>query len=261
MKFAANLSMMFTEYDFIQRFQAAADNGFKAVEYLFPYEHDAGVLAGHLAKNSLQQVLFNMPPGNWDSGERGIASLPGRENEFQENVAIAISYAKALQCPRLHCMAGLRDDTIAYEVQQATYISNLRKAGERCKSEGIQLLIEPINSTDMPGYFLSSFDYALEILREVSGNFPDLIKLQFDIYHCQMIHGDVPAWLERCHHQTAHLQIAGVPGRHEPDIGTLPLNDIIAVCEALHKDLFIGCEYRPKGKTTDGLGWMKAHAT
>jgi hydroxypyruvate isomerase len=260
MKFAANLSMMFTEVAFPDRFQAAAEAGFSAVEYLFPYEWAPDLLASILADNNLQQVLINMPPGDWDAGERGMASLPGREHEFQEGVAKAVAYAKALDLSRLHCMAGLRDQSIDKNLQHETYVSNLRYAAKQCADNGIQLLIEPINPVDISGYFLNDFGLALDIISEVNAPGPASLKLQFDIYHCQKIHGDVPGWLDRCHDQTAHLQIAGVPDRHEPDVGHLPLAEIMATCQAIHPELWIGCEYRPKGQTTAGLGWMTLYA-
>lgn len=258
-KFAANLSMMFTEVDFPERFQAAADAGFLAVEYLFPYDWAPDMLATKLNRNNLQQVLFNLPPGNWQAGDRGLASMPGREQEFNEGVARAIAYARRLNLSRLHCMAGLRDPAIDRKKQRKVYVSNLRHAARSCIDNNIQLLIEPINPVDMPGYFLDDFGFSLEILSEVNSTDPDLLKLQFDIYHCQKIHADVPAWLEKCRNYTAHLQIAGVPDRHEPDHGDLPLAEIMEVCGQIHPDLWIGCEYRPKARTVAGLDWMKPY--
>ena len=260
MKFAANLSMMFTEVAFPDRFRAAAEAGFSAVEYLFPYEWTPDLLTSNLKDNNLQQVLFNMPPGHWDAGERGIASLPGREQEFREGIAKAIKYAGTLNLTRLHCMAGLRDRSVDETVQRDTYVANLRDAASQCAENGIQMLIEPINPGDIPGYFLNDFGLSLDIISEVNADGPGLLKLQFDIYHCRKIHGDVPGWLEKCRDHTAHLQIAGVPDRHEPDVGDLPLAEIMATCEAIHPDLWIGCEYRPKAQTTDGLGWMKSYS-
>lgn len=259
MKFAANLSMMFPEVAFHERFKAAADAGFAAVEYLFPYDWDAGLLAARLDENNLQQVLFNLPPGNWQTGEKGLASLPGREHEFSNGFATAIAYAGALNLPRLHCMAGLRDHAIDHKQQRETYVNNLRHAAQACMDNNIQLLIEPINPVDIPGYFLDDFGFALEILAEVNSSVPGLLKLQFDIYHCQKIHGDVPAWLDKCRNRTAHLQIAGTPDRHEPDLGDLPLAEIMEVCAHIHPDLWIGCEYHPEARTETGLGWMKPY--
>ena len=259
MNFAANLSMMFTELAFQERFRAAAEVGFCAVEYLFPYEWTPDFLAMKLEDNKLQQVLFNLPPGNWEAGERGLACLPGREQEFSEGVAKAIACARRLNLSRLHCMAGLRDHAIDPETQREIYVGNLRRAAQQCAGNNIQLLIEPINPVDIPGYFLNDFGLSLDVLSEVNSTVPDLLKLQFDIYHCQKIHGDVPAWLEKCRKRTAHLQIAGVPDRHEPDIGDLPLAKIMEVCAEIHPDLWIGCEYRPKARTEAGLGWMKPY--
>ncbi|WP_108882963.1 2-oxo-tetronate isomerase [Anderseniella sp. Alg231-50] len=259
MKFAANLSMMFTEVAFADRFQAASEVGFSAVEYLFPYEWEPDWLATKLKTANLQQVLFNMPPGDWEAGERGMASLPGREQEFREGIAKAIKYANALDLSRLHCMAGLRDTSVDETVQRDSYVGNLRYATTQCRDNGIQLLIEPINPVDIPGYFLNDFGLALDIISEVNAAGSALLKLQFDIYHCQKIHGDVPGWLDRCRDQTAHLQIAGVPDRHEPDVGHLPLADIMSACQAIHPDLWIGCEYRPRAQTAAGLGWMKPY--
>jgi 2-dehydrotetronate isomerase len=257
MKFAANLSMMFTELDFPERFVAASDAGFKGVEYLFPYAFDANDLKRRLDGNGLQQVLFNLPPGDWDAGERGLASLTGREAQFYESVATATTCANILKPARVHCMAGMRQTDVDARQQRATYAGNLVHAATAFHEAGIELLIEPINPHDMPGYYLNDFGLALEIITEVNriSSFP--IGLQFDIYHCQRIHGDVPHWLERCRGHTRHLQIAGTPGRHEPDLGDLPLDAILEVVDTLHPDLWIGCEYRPAGRTLDGLGWMK----
>ena len=259
MKFAANLSMMFPEVAFPERFQAAAEAGFSAVEYLFPYDWDVDLLAARLDENNLQQVLFNLPPGNWQAGEKGLASRPGREHEFSDGVATAVAYARALDVPRLHCMAGLRDHAIDHKQQREIYVNNLRQAAQTCMDNNIQLLIEPINSVDIPGYFLDDFGFSLEILAEVNSSVPGLLKLQFDIYHCQKIHGDVPAWLEKCQNQAAHLQIAGTPDRHEPHLGDLPLADIMEVCAQIHPDLWIACEYHPKARTETGLDWMKPY--
>ncbi len=256
MKFAANLSMMFTEHDFPERFVAASDAGFKGVEYLFPYAFDAADLKQWLDDAGLEQVLFNLPPGNWDAGERGIASLAGREAEFSKSVDTAMAYAEILKPPRVHCMAGMRQPDVDARQQRATYVSNLVDATQRFQQAGIQLLIEPINAHDMPGYYLNDFGLALEIIAEVNRISAAPLALQFDIYHCQRIHGDVTGWLERCREHTRHLQIAGTPDRHEPDLGDLPIGEILEAVGTLHPDLWIGCEYRPAGKTEAGLGWM-----
>ena len=256
MNFAANLSMMFTEHDFLDRFEAARKAGFNAVEYLFPYDWPVAEVREKLQAAGLQQVLFNLPPGDWAGGERGLASLPGREAEFEESLAISSSYARELKPLRVHCMAGMRDETVSFAKQRSTFVTNVRKAATAFDEMGVDVLIEPINPFDMPGYFLNDFALALELLDEINQHAVNPVKLQFDIYHCQRIHGGVPAWLERCKNHTAHLQIAGTPERHEPDRGDLPLADILQTVEALHPDLWIGCEYRPAGRTEDGLGWL-----
>ncbi len=256
MNFAANLSMMFAEHDFLDRFEAARKAGFRSVEYLFPYDWPAAEVKKRLDAAALHQVLFNLPPGDWNAGERGLASLPGREGEFDESLAIAMAYARELNSFRVHCMAGMRDEAVSFTQQRATFIANVRKAASAFSGIGVDVLIEPINPVDMPGYFLNDFALALELLDEINQEAIAPVKLQFDIYHCQRIHGGVPAWLERCRNHTAHLQIAGTPDRHEPDRGDLALDAILGTVQALHPDLWIGCEYRPAGRTEDGLGWI-----
>jgi len=256
MNFAANLSMMFTEHDFPARFVAASGCGFKAVEYLFPYDWPVELIDARLREFGLLQVLFNLPPGNGDGGERGLACLPGREGEFEKSIEQATTYAEVLKPLRVHCMAGLKAPDADFKTHRATYVSNVRKAAKAFHELGSDVLIEPINPYDMPGYFLDDFGLALEILAEINQDFTANVKLQFDIYHCQRIHGDVTGWLERCKAHTAHLQIAGTPDRHEPDVGDLPLAEILEVAGSLHPELWIGCEYRPAGNTQDGLGWL-----
>ncbi|MDX1718312.1 MAG: TIM barrel protein [Anderseniella sp.] len=256
MNFAANLSMMFTENDFPDRFGAAAGCGFEAVEYLFPYDWPVELVDARLREFGLLQALFNLPPGNWDAGERGLACLPGREDEFGKSIETATAYADVLRPLRVHCMAGLKAPDTDFRTHRETYVTNVRKAAKAFRELGIDVLIEPINPYDIPGYFLDDFGLALEILAEINRDSAANVRLQFDIYHCQRIHGDVTGWLERCKEYTAHLQIAGTPDRHEPDLGDLPLEEIIEVAGALHPDLWIGCEYRPAGKTEDGLGWL-----
>ncbi len=259
MNFAANLTMMFTEHAFLDRFEAAHEAGFAGVEYLFPYDWPADELSARLYRTAQQQVLFNLPPGNWEAGERGLASLPGREAEFEQGIATALAYARVLKPLRVHCMAGLTAPGTDPKLQRATYVANVRKAAGAFAKIGVDVLIEPINPFDIPGYFLNDFGLALEMLAEINVESAAPVKLQLDIYHCQRIHGGVPAWLERCREHTAHLQIAGTPDRHEPDRGNLPLQEILEAVEALHPDLWIGCEYRPAGRTEDGLGWLKPY--
>jgi len=258
-RFAANLSMMFTEHEFLDRFAAAADAGFKEVEYLFPYDFSASDIADRLQKFSLAQVLFNMPPGDWSAGERGFACLPGRSEEFNAGVERALSYAQTLNCPRVHAMAGLTPQGVDENSLKANYLDNIAYAANQAGKIGIDLLIEPINNYDIPGYYLNDFGMAVALIEEIASRGGTTPKLQFDIYHCQRIHGDVPAWIERCAPHIAHYQIAGVPGRHEPDNGNLPFETIIEAAEQFIPGLSIGCEYLPAGRTEDGLDWLKQY--
>jgi 2-dehydrotetronate isomerase len=262
-RFAANLSMLYAEHEFLDRFAAAAADGFKAVEYLFPYEHEAGVLAARLRDHGLQQVLFNGPPGNWERGERGMAALPGREDEFRRSIDTALRYAQALQCPRVHLMAGLAPAGVERAKLLATYQSNLAWAAQQAASAGVTCLIEPINTRDIPGFVLNRQDEAHRIVQEVGA--PNL-KVQMDLYHCQIVEGDVAMKIRQYlpSGRVGHMQIAGVPERHEPDIGEVSyaylFNVIDEVSAACGWDGWVGCEYRPrrgavKGGTSAGLGW------
>jgi hydroxypyruvate isomerase len=246
-RFAANLSFQFGEAPFLERFERAAKAGFSGVEYLFPYEHDPKDLRGLLTGNGLEQVLFNLPPGNWQAGDRGLAAVPGREAEFRASVDLALRYAEALGTTRVHVMSGIADGTEALE----TYLANLELAASRFGAAGITTLIEPINQRDMPGYFLSDFGVARAIVEAIDG-----VALQFDIYHRQIIHGDVTMGLREAMPVIGHMQIAGVPDRHEPDSGELDIGHVLATIRELGYEGWIGCEYRPKGLTENGLGWM-----
>jgi 2-dehydrotetronate isomerase len=249
--FAANLSMMFTEVPFLDRFRAAADCGFTAVEYLFPYEHAPETIATKLAEAGLVQALFNMPPGNWSAGERGLAALPGREAEFTTALETAIDYAKVIGTLRLHMMAGIAPSQDSRAIN--TYRENLKRAADRAGEAGIGLVIEPINGRDMPGYFLDDFDRAEAFVTQI--NAPH-VTLQFDIYHRQILHGDVIMALRRLAPLIGHIQIASVPDRHEPMTGELDDRRIFAEIDAIGYEGYVGCEYRPAGLTEDGLGWM-----
>lgn len=260
-RFAANLSMMYTEYDFLGRFAAAAADGFEAVEYLFPYEHDAAELRRRLDDHGLFQVLFNAPPGAWQAGERGIAALPGREEEVRSGIDRALEYAAALHCPRVHVMAGLvRPDATAVQLAEHrdTYLANLSWAAEQAAAMGVDILIEPINQRDMPGYFLSTQAEAHALLREVGAA---NLKVQLDLYHCQIVEGDLTATLRRDVPTggVGHLQVAGVPDRHEPDRSELDIRHLFGVIDDLGFDGWIGCEYRPRAGTSEGLGWLHAY--
>ncbi|MEM9059606.1 MAG: 2-oxo-tetronate isomerase [Pseudomonadota bacterium] len=246
-KFAANLSMMFNEHGFLDRFAAAAKCGFRGVEFLFPYDFDAAEIRSALDASQLEQALFNVPPGDWEAGERGMAAIPGREQEFRDTFLKALDYASVIEPDAVHVMAGNASGKSA----QATFVDNLAwataEAGDRL------LVIEPINSRDMPGYFLSRSDQAMAIIGTVGAA---NLKLQFDIYHTQIMEGDLTRRLERLLGDIGHIQIAGVPERHEPDSGEINYPHLFAQMDALGYDGWVGCEYRPRGQTEVGLDWM-----
>ena len=265
-RFAANLSMLYPEHAFLDRFAAAAQDGFSAVEYLFPYAFSAHKLQQHLQDHGLQQVLFNAPPGDWDAGERGLACLPGREAEFRQSFAKALEYAAALACPRVHVMAGIAPVSVDAGVLQKTYEGNLHWAAEAALPAGIDVLIEPINTRDMPGYFLNRQEAAHQIVQALGA--PNL-KVQFDIYHCQVMEGDVASKLR--HYlpsgRVGHIQIAGVPERQEPSVGELNYDYLFEVIDAVSAQCgwegWVGCEYRPAlgavpDGTSEGMHWMRA---
>jgi hydroxypyruvate isomerase len=262
-RFAANLSMLYPEHAFLDRFAAAARDGFEAVEYLFPYAHEPALLASLLAEHGLQQVLFNAPPGDWEAGERGLACLPGRESEFRRGFEQALRYAEMLRCPRVHVMAGLSPAGAERARLQAVYEANLAWAAKEAASVGREVLIEPINPRDIPGFFLNRQDEAHRIVQAIDA--PNL-KVQMDLYHCQIVEGDVAMKLRRYlpSGRVGHLQIAGVPERHEPDLGELNHTYLFGVIDEVAAQCgwagWVGCEYRPQrgaqpGGTTAGLGW------
>jgi hydroxypyruvate isomerase len=252
-RFAANLTMMFNEVPFLQRFAAAAKAGFDAVEFLFPYEHAAPDIARALQDNGLQNVLFNMPPGDWAAGERGIAALPGREAEFRAGLTQAIAYAQVLGTPRLHLMAGLLPDGADRASHRAVYVDNVRHACAEAATHGITVLLEPINTRDIPRYFLNT-QADVHALREEIGA-PNL-KVQMDIYHAQIVEGDIATKLRRYLPHIGHIQIAGVPGRNEPDSGEVNYPYLFALLDELQYAGWVGCEYRPAKGTEEGLGWL-----
>jgi hydroxypyruvate isomerase len=257
-RFAANLSMMYQEVGFLDRFAAAAKDGFRAVEFMFPYAHPAAEVAARLRSAGLENVLFNLPPGDFERGERGLAALPGREAEFAASIGTALEYAEALGCPRLHVMAGIPGAGAARERCRATYVSNLRLAASRAAAAGRDVLIEPINTRDIPGYFLNRQDDAQAIRAEVGA--PNL-KVQFDLYHCQIVEGDLAVKLKRDLAHIGHVQIAGVPERHEPDRGEVNYPFLFAHLDAIGYAGWIGCEYRPRAGTSAGLGWIRPYLT
>ena len=253
-RFAANLSMMYGEHAFLDRFAAAAKDGFDAVEYLFPYDFPAAEIAARLKGNGLQQALFNAPPGDWVAGERGLACLPGREDEFRAGVMKAIEYAKALNCPRIHLMAGIAPAGAERAALRGVYESNLAWAAAQARE--IDFLIEPINTRDIPGFFLNRQDEAHQIVQRV--NAPNL-KVQMDLYHCQIVEGDLAKKLEAYlpTGRVGHLQIAGVPERHEPDLGEVNYRYLFERIDALGYTGVIGAEYRPRAGTSAGLAWFQ----
>jgi 2-dehydrotetronate isomerase len=255
-RFAANLSMMYSEYAFLDRFAAAAADGFQAVEYLFPYEHPPADIAQRLQAHGLTQVLFNLPPGDWAAGDRGMACVPGREAAFAASVQTALPYARATGCRRLHAMAGLLPAGVSAGQARQTYVANLRAAAQVLAEEGITLLIEPINNRDMPGYFLNWQQQAHDIVAEVGAA---NLKVQMDFYHCQIMEGDLTRRLELHFAGVGHIQVAGVPDRHEPDGGEVAYPHLFQRLDALGYDGWIGCEYRPAGATSAGLGWVRPY--
>lgn len=255
LRLAANLSFLYGEHAFPDRFAAAARDGFTAVEYLFPYEYPAQQVASWLQTHGLAQVLFNAPPGDWAAGDRGIASLPGREAEFRASIQTALTYAQTLRCPRVHVMAGLQRVGVERSSMRSVFIANLGWAAEQASTAGIELLIEPINTRDMPGYFLNRQDEAHAIVDEIGSS---TLKVQMDLYHCQIVEGDVSMKLRKyLGKNVGHLQVASVPDRNEPDRGELNYDYVFEVIEELGYEGWIGCEYRPKAGTSEGLGWLK----
>lgn len=256
-RFAANLSYLFNEVPFLDRFAAAAEAGFNAVEFAFPYEHPAQELASRLAANGLEQVLINAPPGDLSAGDRGLAGWPGREHEFAASLVTALRYAEALSCPRIHVMAGVLPAS-ADDAQRArhrsTLVRNLRFAARQAEADGITLTIEPINPRDVPGYLLTKQADA-HALREEVGT-PNL-KVQMDLYHAQIVEGDLSTKLRRWLNDIGHIQIAGVPDRHEPDSGELNCYALFDLLDELGYKGWVGCEYRPRAGTVAGLAWLQ----
>jgi hydroxypyruvate isomerase len=254
-RFAANLTMLFTELPFMQRFEAAAKAGFKAVEYLFPYAFDKKELTAALRANGLQQVLHNLPAGNWETGERGIACHPDRVGEFREGVGMAIDYATALGCPKLNCLLGKLPDGLNAGEARKVAVENLRFAARELQTAGIMLLIEPINHFDIPGFFLTRTDQALAIIDDVGST---NLLLQYDIYHAQRMEGELAATMSKNMARIGHIQLADNPGRGEPGTGEINYPWLFKHIDAAGYTGWIGCEYKPRGTTADGLGWRSA---
>jgi hydroxypyruvate isomerase len=254
-RFAANLSMMFTEVPFQARFEAAAKAGFRFVEFLFPYEHAPEDIARWLNDNGLRNVLFNMPPGDWTAGERGMSSIPGREAEFDAGVARALEYADALGTPQLHAMAGLLPPGADRGRYREVYVGNLKRAAQTLARHGRTLLIEAINPRDIPNFFLNHQADAHEI-RAAIGE-PN-VRVQMDFYHAQIVDGDLTTLFKKYFEGIGHVQIAGVPGRNEPDTGEINYDYLFRMMDEAGYAGWVGCEYRPTGRTEDGLGWLRA---
>jgi hydroxypyruvate isomerase len=253
-KFAANLSFLFADAPFPERFQRAAAAGFQGVEYLFPYDCPASDVAAWLQAADLEQVLFNLAPGDWAAGERGLACLPHRQGEFAESVEQALDYAVLLDCERLHCMAGLRPAGVAEADLEATYIANLRYAADRLATIGATVMIEPINSRlDMPGYWLDDVAKAFRLLEAVDRS---NVKVQYDIYHARVMGDDLARTLEDNIQRIGHIQIADYPDRHEPGTGEIDYPSLFALLDRLGYDGWVGCEYKPLTTTEAGLGWL-----
>lgn len=251
-RFAANLSWLFLEHDFFDRFQAAADAGFKAVEFMFPYDYTPDAIGQRLSAAKLELVLFNFAGGNWAAGERGIGALPGREEEFSASLAKALEYAQALGCPRLHAMAGLATG----EAADAAYRANLAKATEAAAAANITVMIEPINHRDIPGYYLNRLEQARRVIDAVGA---DNLKIQFDAYHTQITEGDLSARFNHYVEHIGHVQIAGNPSRNEPDRGEINYPYLFGVIDQLKYSGWIGCEYKPLAGTKAGLGWASSY--
>ena len=253
-RFAANLTMLFTEFPFLDRFERAARAGFRGVEFLFPYAFQARDIRARLEQFDLQLVLHNLPAGNWDAGERGIACHPDRASEFREGVELAVEYARALGVPQLNCLVGKRPAGIPDDVLHATLVENLHHAAQRLKAENIRLLIEPINPFDIPAFYLSRTDQALKLIDDVGG---DNLFLQYDIYHAQRTEGELAATLAKHLKRIAHVQIADNPGRNEPGTGEINFPFLFGHLARSGYAGWIGCEYKPAISTELGLGWIE----
>ena len=255
-KLAANLTMLFTEHAFLERFEAAAQAGFRGVEFLFPYAFPVEQIADQLSRYRLELVLHNLPAGNWEAGERGIACHPDRVGEFREGVDEAIRYAKVLGVKQLNCLVGIVPADVSQQAAHQTLVSNLKFAADKLKAEGIRLLIEPINTFDIPGFFLSHTKQAVDIIKQTGS---DNLFVQYDIYHMQRMEGELTNTIKANLPLIKHVQLADNPGRFEPGTGEINYRYLLAQLDALGYDGWIGCEYKPKAGTVEGLGWRAAH--
>ncbi|MCG9625493.1 hydroxypyruvate isomerase [Vibrio mediterranei] len=255
-KLAANLSMLFTEYKFIDRFEAASRSGFQGVEYLFPYDFEPKEIADKLNEYSLTQVLFNLPAGDWDKGERGIACHPERIEEFREGVNQALRYAKVLNCSQLNCLVGIKPENVTEDDAFKTVVENLKYASEKLATQGIQLIVEAINTQDMPNFFINSTQKAMRVINEVGEG---KLKYQYDIYHMQIMEGNLARTLSEQKEVIRHIQLADNPGRNEPGTGEINYPFLLKYIDELGYKGWIGCEYVPKTTTEEGLSWIKEY--
>jgi hydroxypyruvate isomerase len=253
-QFAANLTMLFNETPFMERFEHASKAGFKAVEFLFPYAFPAPEIKQELDRNNLKLVLHNLPAGDWDAGERGIACHPDRVDEFRSGVTKAIEYAKALGVPQLNCLAGKMPEGVNAKLLHDTFISNLKYAAMELKKANLKLLIEPINTFDIPGFFLSTTQQAIDIINEVGA---DNLYVQYDIYHAQRMEGELSNTIKKNFNKIGHIQLADNPGRNEPGTGEINYPHLFKLIDSLGYTGWIGCEYKPATNTEAGLGWVK----
>ncbi len=255
-KFSANLSFLYADLPFLDRFAAAAKDGFRAVEYVGPYGFPAEDVAAALKSNGLTQALFNLPAGNWDGGERGIGCLADRVVEFQAGVETAIRYAQALGCDKINCLAGIAPAGTTADERDAVLVANLKYAAPRLASAGIKLLLEPINLRDIPGFHVSTTHHAERLLDAVGS---DNLFIQYDVYHTQVMQGDLMPTYARLKDRIGHVQIADNPGRNEPGTGEINYGFVLSELDRLGYDGWVGCEYKPKAGTSAGLGWMKPY--
>ena len=255
-KLAANLSLMFNEVDFLDRFSAAAQAGFKGVEFHFPYDYNQHTLKQKLEEHGLMAVLHNLPAGHWNAGERGIACHPDRIAEFEDGVDKAIDYATVLDCKQVNCLAGIRPSGLDPIDARETFINNLQFAAIRLKTAGIKLLIEPINTRDIPGFFLSNTQQAVDIIKAVGS---DNLFLQYDIYHMQIMEGNLAPTIEKNLNLIPHMQLADTPGRHEPGTGQINYTFLLNFIDKIGYQGWIGCEYLPAGNTVDSLAWAQPY--
>ena len=256
LKFAANLSLLFTEAPFLQRFERAAAVGFRGVECLFPYTFDAADLARELERNGLEQVLINAPPGDWNAGDRGTAALPSRREEFRRSVETALAYARRLGCRRVHVMAGVLPEGADRSVCERTFVANLQFAADKAATDGITILVEALNDRDVPGYLVEHQSVAMHLVRAVDR--PN-VAVQLDYYHAQIMDGDLTRLTETLGSAIGHVQVSSVPDRREPDHGEIHFPHLFEVLERIGYDGWIGCEYHPRGETEAGLGWLRPY--